>query len=166
MRRSARCCRHRDYASSYHLLRRAAGQGASIAYQASKWAVRGMTRFAARELAARNVRVSSIAPGFIDTPIVQPATDQRRVSAICRTPLGRLGEVVDVPAAVLRLASDDSRFVTGTKFGGRRRHHGLSPATLSAYHMKSFKRATVRGSGRSYLESARRKIRIAAKCHA
>jgi 3alpha(or 20beta)-hydroxysteroid dehydrogenase len=91
------------------------GRGTSIAYQASKWAVRGMTRFAAREFAARNVRVNSIAPGFIDTPMVRAATDLLRESAIRRTPLGRLGEVSDVAASVVYLASDDSTFVTGTE---------------------------------------------------
>ncbi|HEX3792141.1 MAG TPA: SDR family oxidoreductase [Pseudonocardiaceae bacterium] len=91
------------------------GQGSSIAYQATKWAVRGMTRFAAREFAPRDIRVNAIVPGFIDTPMVQAATQRLRESAVRRTPLGRLGDVSDVAAAILYFASDDSGFVTGTE---------------------------------------------------
>jgi 3alpha(or 20beta)-hydroxysteroid dehydrogenase len=91
------------------------GRGTSIAYQASKWAVRGMTRFAAREFSGRNIRVNAIAPGFIDTPMVQAADQQLRDSAIRRTPLGRLGSAADVAQAILYLASDASAFITGTE---------------------------------------------------
>jgi 3alpha(or 20beta)-hydroxysteroid dehydrogenase len=91
------------------------GRGTSIAYQATKWAVRGMTRFAAHEFAARAIRVNAIAPGFIDTPMVRSATEQLRDSAVRRTPLRRLGTVADVAAAIVYLASDESAFVTGTE---------------------------------------------------
>jgi 3alpha(or 20beta)-hydroxysteroid dehydrogenase len=91
------------------------GQGSSVAYQATKWAVRGMTRFAAREFAARNIRVNAVVPGFIDTPMVQAARQEVRDSAVGRTPLGRLGTVADVAAAITYLASDESAFITGTE---------------------------------------------------
>jgi 3alpha(or 20beta)-hydroxysteroid dehydrogenase len=54
------------------------GHGTSIAYQATKWAVRGMTRFAAREFASRGVRVNALAPGFIDTPMVSAHAEARK----------------------------------------------------------------------------------------
>jgi NAD(P)-dependent dehydrogenase (short-subunit alcohol dehydrogenase family) len=91
------------------------GHGTSIAYSATKWAVRGMTRFAAREFAPRGVRVNAIVPGFIDTPMVQAASQQLRDSAVRRTPLGRLGSVAEVAEAIAFLASDDSAFITGTE---------------------------------------------------
>lgn len=91
------------------------GHGTSVAYQATKWAIRGMTRFAARELATSNVRVNAIVPGFIDTPMVQSATQQLRDSAVHRTPLGRLGGIDEVARAIVYLASDESSFITGTE---------------------------------------------------
>lgn len=91
------------------------GYGTSIAYQATKWAIRGMTRFAAHEFAGRGIRVNAVVPGFIDTPMMAAGGPKLRQSVIRRTPLARLGDVTDIAHAIAYLASDDSTFVTGTE---------------------------------------------------
>lgn len=85
-------------------------------YNASKHAVEGLTKTAALELATCGIRVNAVAPAFIATPMVErfvgPAGEARdRLSA--QHPVGRLGEVDEVVAAVMYLLSDDSRFTTG-----------------------------------------------------
>lgn len=98
--------------SSLAGLRGAAG---SIAYGASKWAVRGMTKTAAVELARRGVRVNSIHPGLIETPMARelPQGTERLVR---RTPLGRSAEASEVANMALFLASDESSYSTGSEF--------------------------------------------------
>lgn len=86
------------------------------AYVASKFAVSALTRVAALELADRGIRVNAVCPGSIETPITDTAdfadTDW---DAYLRTiPLGRRGIPVEVAHAVLYLAGDESRYVTGT----------------------------------------------------
>src|SRR5688500_8924649 len=93
------------------------------AYCASKGAVRLLTKSVALHAArcGYNVRCNSVHPSFIDTPMVDAVVDGHRNPAKMRTlvekaaPLGRLGEVDDVAAAVLYLASDESKFVTGSE---------------------------------------------------
>jgi 3alpha(or 20beta)-hydroxysteroid dehydrogenase len=87
----------------------------AAAYVGTKWAVRGMTKTAALELAPDHIRVNSVHPGFIDTPMLDrnpPETNQAGVEA---TPLKRLGRPEDIAAAVAWLASDDAGFVTGSE---------------------------------------------------
>ena len=88
-----------------------------FAYSASKWAVRGMTKAAARGLAPEGIRVNTIFPGIIDTPMLTEAAPGLDVATFGaeNTPLGRAGIPDDVASAVLFLVSDDSRFVTGTE---------------------------------------------------
>ena len=85
-------------------------------YAASKHAVEGLTKTAALEYARRGIRVNSIAPAFIETPMVDrlvgDATDQREGLAML-VPAGRIGRVEEVANAVLFLLSDASHFVTG-----------------------------------------------------
>ncbi len=86
-----------------------------IAYTATKWAVRGMTKTAAVELAPRNIRVNSIHPAFIDTPMLNAMsrdTFEMRKNSI---PLGRAGTADDVADLLLFLLSDDSSFITGSE---------------------------------------------------
>ncbi len=92
-------------------------------YIASKWAVRGMTKAAAMELAPRGIRVNSVHPGFIHTMIgnregTPRADGHALLDAFTRrwTPLGRTGEPEDIAKLVLFLASDDSAYSTGSEF--------------------------------------------------
>lgn len=80
-------------------------------YVASKWAVRGLTKSAALELAQNNIRVNSIHPGFIRTPMTKHLPDD-----MVQAPLGRPGTVDEVATFVLFLASDESSFATGAEF--------------------------------------------------
>ena len=86
-----------------------------IAYTATKWAVRGMTKTAAAELAPRKIRVNSIHPAFIDTPILQAMSPEHFETIRQKIPLGRAGTVDDVADLVLFLLSDESAFITGAE---------------------------------------------------
>ncbi|MGB0501384.1 MAG: SDR family NAD(P)-dependent oxidoreductase, partial [Acidimicrobiales bacterium] len=85
------------------------------AYGATKWAVRGMTKSAAMELAPHGVRVNSVHPGIIDTEMLQSfggniETIEQRI------PLGRVAEATEVAEVVLFLASDEASYCTGHEF--------------------------------------------------
>ncbi len=86
------------------------------AYSASKGALVALTRNMAIDLAARKIRVNCVCPGFVRTPLVQALLDDpvRHDRLVAMHPLGRLGEPGDVAMAVLFLASDESRWITGT----------------------------------------------------
>lgn len=91
----------------------------SFAYGASKWAVRGMTRSGARELAPFGVRVNSVHPGIIDTPMFDDlAGGMPEVRAMIeqRIPMGRLAGPEEVASLVLFLLSDDAGYCTGREF--------------------------------------------------
>jgi 3alpha(or 20beta)-hydroxysteroid dehydrogenase len=92
--------------------------GGSIAYVASKWAVRGMTKSAAIQLAPYGVRVNSIHPGLIETPMLHqlPGIDSGDNRYLQRIPLGRIAEAAEVAKLALFLASDDSSYSTGSEF--------------------------------------------------
>ena len=90
------------------------GFGVSPAYHAAKGAVRTLTKNVALHWATEGVRVNSVHPGFIRTPILEQARGTEVWDAMTAlTPLGRLGEPAEIAAAVAYLASDDSSFVTG-----------------------------------------------------
>jgi NAD(P)-dependent dehydrogenase (short-subunit alcohol dehydrogenase family) len=87
------------------------------AYGASKAAVAGMVRVLASEYSPKGVRINSIAPGFIDTPMLQKAIlgdDARRAKILGRTPMNCFGTPEDIGYAALYLASDEAKFVSGT----------------------------------------------------
>jgi 3-oxoacyl-[acyl-carrier protein] reductase len=86
--------------------------GASV-YSATKGAVVGFTRAAAKELAPRGIRVNAIAPGFIDTDLTRGLSADVRQRTVAGIRLGRVGEVRDVANAALFLGSDLSSYVTG-----------------------------------------------------
>ena len=93
------------------------GAQAHVAYCASKWAVRGMTKVAALELAPLGIRVNSVHPGLIDTPMLDTYKQLGIIDNVERAvPLGRTAEPEDVSEIVLYLASDDSRYSTGSEF--------------------------------------------------
>jgi 3alpha(or 20beta)-hydroxysteroid dehydrogenase len=95
------------------------GSPGTIAYSASKWAVRGMTKVAAKELSPFGVRVNSIHPGIIQTPMLEEFSvlgadiTERLLENI---PAGRLAEADDVANLALYLASDESAYSTGSEF--------------------------------------------------
>lgn len=88
-----------------------------IAYTASKSAIEGMTVAMAVELAQKGIRVNAIAPGFIATDMSSKALngdEERKQKVLGRTPMGYLGKPEDVAEAALFLATDASRYITGT----------------------------------------------------
>ena len=113
------------------MLRAAPGRGGSIihmssqmghvgaarrtVYCMSKHAVEGLTKAMAVELAPAGIRVNSVAPTFIETPMTRPMLEDAafRESVNASIPLGRVGQPEDVVGAVLFLASDAARFITG-----------------------------------------------------
>jgi len=87
-----------------------------IAYSAAKTAIEGMTRAMAVELSPEGIRVNCVAPGFITTNMSAKALDndpQRKQKVLSRTPMGKLGHPDDVAGAILYLASDAAKYVTG-----------------------------------------------------
>ena len=80
-------------------------------YVASKWGLRGLTKSSALELAGHNIRVNSIHPGFIRTPMTKHLPDD-----MVQAPLGRPGTPDEVATFVVFLASDESSFSTGSEF--------------------------------------------------
>ncbi len=82
-------------------------------YAATKAAMEGMTRAVARELGTKNIRVNSIAPGFLATEMTERLSEERRAQILRRTPLGRLGESTDISSLVLFLLGDGASFLTG-----------------------------------------------------
>jgi len=91
------------------------GNGTAIAYHASKGAVRLMTKNAAIRYAKEGVRVNSVHPGFIDTPMVAPFADALKPYIEQMTPMGRIGKPEEIAGAIAFLSSDDASYVTGTE---------------------------------------------------
>lgn len=89
------------------------GSGVSPAYHAAKGAVRLLTKTTALGWAKEGVRVNSVHPGFIDTPILG---DTDRDMLIAGTPMGRLGRPEEMAALIAFVASDDASFATGAEF--------------------------------------------------
>jgi 3alpha(or 20beta)-hydroxysteroid dehydrogenase len=87
----------------------------NLAYVASKFAVRGMTKQVAVEYGDKNIRVNSVHPGYIKTPMMVAATDEHGGEALKQIPLRRMAESVEVSHLVVFLASDESSFITGTE---------------------------------------------------
>jgi NAD(P)-dependent dehydrogenase (short-subunit alcohol dehydrogenase family) len=88
------------------------GSGVSPAYHAAKGAVRLLTKTTALGWAAAGVRVNSVHPGYIDTPILG---DTNRDLLVGATPMRRLGRPEEIASAIAFLASDDASFATGTE---------------------------------------------------
>jgi len=93
------------------------GSTNSVAYVASKFAVRGMTKVAALELAEHGIRVNSIHPGFIETPMIrQGNTNDLTAMYEQIIPMKRIAKPEEVSNLVVFLASDDSSYSTGSEF--------------------------------------------------
>lgn len=95
-----------------------AGQKGQATYGPAKFVATGLTKHLAVELAEQGIRVNAVAPGTINTERVQrlpdePGGPEYLEAIVAQHPMGRLGEPVEVAAAILFLASDDASFVTG-----------------------------------------------------
>lgn len=82
-------------------------------YAASKSGIIGFSKSLAKEVAAYNIRVNAVAPGFIMTDMVKELNESYMEQMIKRVPLGRIGRAEEVAKAVKFLASDDSKYITG-----------------------------------------------------
>lgn len=82
-------------------------------YSASKAGVIGLTKAVARELAARNITVNAVAPGYIDTDMTQAMSDGAREAVISQIPLKRIGQPKDIAEMVAFLACDKASYITG-----------------------------------------------------
>ena len=92
------------------------GMPAVIAYSAAKSAVVGMTRTLTAEVAERGVRVNAIAPGWIESPMLDKALsgdEKRRNKILGRTPMGRFGQPEDIGWAAVYLCSPAAKFISG-----------------------------------------------------
>lgn len=89
------------------------GQPSGIMYPASKYAVNGMTKSLARELAKDGIRVNAVAPGITETDMVKNLPDEVINPLIKSIPLGRIGTTRDVANCFLFLASDLASYITG-----------------------------------------------------
>lgn len=89
------------------------GNAGQANYAAAKAGVIGLTKACAKELAARNVRVNAVAPGFIATDMTDVIPEKNKEIMLQSIPLGRMGQAEDVASAVCFLASDDASYITG-----------------------------------------------------
>ena len=89
------------------------GNAGQANYGAAKAGIIGFTKSLAREVGSRNITVNVVAPGFIDTDMTRVLPDEQRSAMLAQVPLGRLGEVDDIAAAVAFLASAAGGYITG-----------------------------------------------------
>jgi 3-oxoacyl-[acyl-carrier protein] reductase len=82
-------------------------------YSAAKAGILGFTRAVAKEVIAQGVRVNAIAPGYIDTPMINNISEIMRQATVMQTPLGRLGTPKEIAALAVYLASEDAAFFVG-----------------------------------------------------
>lgn len=91
----------------------AMGNAGQTNYAAAKAGIMGFSKSLAREVGSRNITVNCVAPGFIDTDMTRALTDAQREALLGHIPLGRLGQVDDIAAAVGFLASPKASYITG-----------------------------------------------------
>lgn len=93
------------------------GNAGQVVYGGSKAAIIGITLSAAKELGPSNIRVNAVAPGFIDTRMIQHLPPDKYAERMSSIKMGRIGQPEDVAKAVLFLASDDASYITGQVLG-------------------------------------------------
>jgi 3-oxoacyl-[acyl-carrier protein] reductase len=89
------------------------GNAGQVNYAASKAGMVGMSKALAQEVASRGITVNCVAPGFIVTPMTDALSDDQKTALLTGIPSGRLGEVEDISAGVIYLASEEASYVTG-----------------------------------------------------
>ena len=87
----------------------------NVAYVGSKFASRGMTKHAAVQYGKDNIRVNSVHPGYILTPMMAAATDEEGGGITSQIPLGRMADPDEVSQLMVWLASDNSSYISGTE---------------------------------------------------
>lgn len=92
------------------------GTSGFSAYDATKWGIRGLTKSVALEFANKGIRINSVHPGAIDTPMLNPGRgDSSRIAKSFRVPMGRCGKPTEVAYASLFLASDAASYISGAE---------------------------------------------------
>jgi 3-oxoacyl-[acyl-carrier protein] reductase len=89
------------------------GNWGQTTYAASKAGIIGFTKSLARELGSRGVRANVVAPGYVNTRLTDVLPEEAQNAMLANTPLGKLGDPVDVAGAVRFLCSDEASFITG-----------------------------------------------------
>lgn len=90
-----------------------AGMPMGVSYSAAKAGIIGFTKAAGKEVARFGIRVNAIAPGWVETPILDPLPDKLRDTMASTVPLGRIGQPEEIAALALFLASEESSYVIG-----------------------------------------------------
>ena len=89
------------------------GNAGQANYAAAKAGIIGFSKSMAREVGSRNITVNVVAPGFVDTDMTRVLPEGQRSAMLAQIPLGRLGEVADIAAPVVFLASPAGAYITG-----------------------------------------------------
>ena len=113
------------------------GSAGYFAYQASKGALVQMTRAAGIAYAGDGIRVNSVCPGLVMTPMAEEEGPESNAVFVAATPMGRAGEQLEVSRAVLFLASDEASYITGAELG--------LPQVWVSRELRAFRRVRRRG---------------------